>query len=81
MFGDFARGNLELEDRFYEEIDTLAKLSLHANRFLEEYNDNTSAQMHLVFFNDALEHLCRICRILRLPLGNAMLVGVGGSGK
>ncbi len=41
----------------------------------------SSKEMKLVFFMDAIEHVARIARMIRQDRGNALLVGVGGTGK
>eukprot|EP00698_Gefionella_okellyi_P011840 TRINITY_DN3147_c1_g1_i1.p1 TRINITY_DN3147_c1_g1~~TRINITY_DN3147_c1_g1_i1.p1 ORF type:complete len:4456 (-),score=1211.74 TRINITY_DN3147_c1_g1_i1:43-11907(-) len=47
---------------------------------LEMYN-TTHPAMDLELFEDAVMHTCRIARIITMPRGHALLVGVGGSGK
>lgn len=41
----------------------------------------SSKEMKLVFFLDAVEHVSRIVRMIKQERGNALLVGVGGTGK
>lgn len=51
------------------------------DEYLEDYNQINTAQMKLVLFMDAVKHVSRISRIIRQPLGNALLLGMGGSGR
>ncbi|CEL96675.1 unnamed protein product [Vitrella brassicaformis CCMP3155] len=67
-------------DRVYLPIKEMPQLKTVLEDKLKEYNE-TFAEMNLVLFDDAMEHVCRICRIIDQPAGNALLVGVGGSGK
>ena len=81
MFGDFLKMGMDREERQYEEVADVKKMIALLDEYMEEYNVSNTTKMNLVFFMDAVEHIVRIARILRQPRGNAMLVGVGGSGK
>lgn len=77
IFCHFAGGIGEPKYMPIADWQTLTKLLQEAQ---VAYNDIIAA-MNLVLFEDAMNHVCRINRILELPRGNALLVGVGGSGK
>ncbi|XP_021113284.1 dynein heavy chain 10, axonemal isoform X1 [Heterocephalus glaber] len=80
LFGDFRMALHEEEARIYEDIQDYEAAKALFQEILEEYNDS-NARMNLVLFDDALEHLTRMHRIIRMDRGHALLVGVGGSGK
>jgi len=80
MFADFLRTGYDPPP--YEEVLDEAALKSFAEEKLEEYNYEPGfVPMHLVLFRDALGHLCRISRVIKLPRGHCLLVGVGGSGR
>eukprot|EP01022_Parablepharisma_sp_SALTPOND_P023040 TRINITY_DN476_c0_g1_i1.p1 TRINITY_DN476_c0_g1~~TRINITY_DN476_c0_g1_i1.p1 ORF type:complete len:4333 (+),score=667.47 TRINITY_DN476_c0_g1_i1:7842-20840(+) len=67
--------------RPYEELKDPGKVQTACDDALEQYNLSSSKPMNIVMFSFATEHLLRISRILKQPGGNALLVGVGGSGR
>ncbi|XP_028375908.1 LOW QUALITY PROTEIN: dynein heavy chain 17, axonemal [Phyllostomus discolor] len=77
IFSHFAQG---VGDPKYLPVTDSAHLNKLLGEVLDSYNE-VNAVMNLVLFEDAVAHICRINRILESPRGNALLVGVGGSGK
>jgi dynein heavy chain len=80
VYGDFINGG-ESTNRPYEEIENFDRLKTVVEEYLTNHNQESKQPMPLVMFSDALEHVARIARVLRQPQGNALLLGVGGSGR
>ncbi|KAK2511171.1 hypothetical protein Q9233_017172 [Columba guinea] len=84
VYCHFAKG---VGEPSYRPVPTWEELNKILVEALDSYNE-VNAAMSLVLFEDAMCHVfymlqfsCRINRILESPRGNALLAGVGGSGK
>ncbi|KAK7884177.1 hypothetical protein WMY93_027300 [Mugilogobius chulae] len=81
LFGDYMTPDLEDDDRLYAEVPSVESFAQVVESCLVEYNQMNKSRMNLVIFRYVLEHLSRISRVLKQPGGNALLVGLGGSGR
>ncbi|XP_050361252.1 dynein axonemal heavy chain 6 [Nymphalis io] len=81
LFGDFLNSSTPKENRIYQEIPDLDKLTVVLKDYLVEYNSTARAEMHLVLFRDAIEHVVRVARVFRAERGHCLMVGPGGSGR
>ena len=79
LFGDYLDG-MGAEQRVYDEVKDIGKAVQLMEEARNEYNEENSP-MKLTLFTDCVEHISRISRVLRQPGGNALLLGVGGSGR
>lgn len=76
IFGDF------ISATYYEDLNDPAVLRKFMESQLNEYNGLPGVlKMDLVLFNEAIEHVTRIVRVISQPRGNMLLIGIGGSGR
>ncbi|KAG9402276.1 hypothetical protein AC1031_006904 [Aphanomyces cochlioides] len=89
-FIDFLRDDKRDEDgvlieeapKVYECATSTATVRNRVEQLVDIFNrENPSRKVNLILFDDALYHALRIVRVLGMPRGHMMLVGVGGSGK
>ncbi|KAE8744396.1 hypothetical protein FOCC_FOCC009000 [Frankliniella occidentalis] len=77
IFGDFCN-----KSNIYEDLIDMPALRKFLNDLLQDYNMKPGiVPLDLVLFQDAIEHVTRIARVLTQPRGNMLLIGVGGSGR
>ena len=82
IFGSFMKPGIDKVDRIYEDLtDSKERVARILTDYLDDYNLQYNKNVKLVFFSDAILHVTRIARILGQERGNALLVGVGGTGK
>ncbi|KAF5292010.1 hypothetical protein FQA39_LY14127 [Lamprigera yunnana] len=66
----------------YEDLTDYKALKAFVDVQMTEYNSTPGVvRMDLVLFRDAIEHICRIVRVVSQPRGNMLLIGIGGSGR
>jgi dynein heavy chain len=81
IFCDFSQGT-DSSPRPYIQVNDIDMFKKKIEIELENYNsDGKKKPLKLVMFLDACDHVSRISRVLRQPQGNALLLGVGGSGR
>ncbi|KAG2490029.1 hypothetical protein HYH03_011494 [Edaphochlamys debaryana] len=79
MFADFMVPGAD--QKVYGEVKDQTTMQRVVMDYLADFNATSKKPMNLVIFQFALEHIARICRVITSPGGNALLVGVGGSGR
>jgi len=80
LYGDY-RNALELsEPRLYEDLVDFKNTGAILAEVKEAYNE-MHLPLNLVLFDDMLDHITRVSRVLRMPQGHCLLIGMGCSGK
>lgn len=78
-FGNFLVPGTEIKE--YVKIDDLASIKPCIEGYITEYNETYKNKINILLFDEAVENLTKINRILARPYGHGLLIGLGGDGR
>eukprot|EP00803_Ostreobium_quekettii_P003694 evm.model.scf_198.7 EVM.evm.TU.scf_198.7 scf_198:70733-88803(+) len=81
FFGDYMDEAEEPSERTYCEVEDVGSLVAKMEEYLVDHNSAGKQSMNLALFLYAVEHISRVCRVLKQPGGHMLCAGVGGSGR
>lgn len=77
IYGDFMKN----DERVYQPLNNWKQLVSVLSEYQMRSNMSGHATKQIVFFKEAVEHICRACRVLRQSGGHMLLIGLDGTGK
>lgn len=75
LFADFVNVTKNKEAKSYVEIRDISKLRTVIDESLAEMNKDFGRKANLVLFQETIEHLVRLIRILRITSENGLIIG------
>ncbi|XP_034943575.1 dynein heavy chain 12, axonemal [Chelonus insularis] len=81
IFGNFMNIDVPVIDRRYEEVSVMKDFEEIAFQCIEDYNLSHTTKLEIIPFKFALKHLARISRVLAIPGGSLLMIGLKGSGR
>jgi len=79
-YGNFME--MHAQEKDYQEIEDKERLIGTLEEYIAEYNSvSKSNKINIYLFDEAIALLMKINRIIANPFGNALLIGLGGSGR
>ncbi len=70
-----------MSDNDYRELEDINKVVEVVDDYITNYNGFSKMKINIVLFDDAIQMLCKINRIISNPFGHALMIGLGGSGS
>lgn len=77
IYADFIKS----DERIYQPLNNWKQLVSVLSDYQMRSNMSGRSSKQIVFFKEAVEHICRACRVLRQPNGHMLLIGIDGTGK